>query len=264
MKQTSQTNTCTNAERVNILGVGVSTINLEQALDYMACCIELKQRTYIVVASVFTIMTAYKDPTFRQLVNDAGLVTPDGMPLVFISRWWGYRGVTRVYGPDLMLAFCERAAQHGYRSLFYGGQPGVPEELAQRLKARQPAFSVVGTVSPPYRPLTPEEDEAAIQMINAANPDVVWVALGSPKQEMWIAEHRHRINAPILIGVGYAFDIHSGRLPQAPLWMQQAALEWLFRLWIEPRRLWKRYLLVNPQFIILIILQMLKLRRFVL
>jgi N-acetylglucosaminyldiphosphoundecaprenol N-acetyl-beta-D-mannosaminyltransferase len=253
-----------NAERVNILGVGVGAITIEQALEYMMCCIRMNQRAHIVVASVFTVMTAYKDAAFRAVVNRAGLVTPDGMPLVFLCRWWGRREVTRVYGPDLMLAFCERAAQHGYRNFFYGGQPGVPEELARRLISRYPTLSIAGAFSPPFRPLTPEEDEAIVEQINAAKPDVVWVALGSPKQEVWIAEHRDRLDAPVLIGVGYAFDIHSGRLPQAPRWMQRTALEWLFRLWIEPRRLWRRYLLNNPQFVLLVVLQILNLRRFVL
>ncbi|MBZ0298780.1 MAG: WecB/TagA/CpsF family glycosyltransferase [Anaerolineae bacterium] len=256
----NQPDNCAEIERVNILGVGVSAIRIPETLEFIACCIARHQPTYIVVASVHTIVSAYRRVAFRSLVNRAGLVTPDGMPLVLLCRRWGYPGTERVYGPDLMLAVCEQAARSGDRHFFYGGQPGVPEEVARRLQERFPGLPVAGTYSPPYRDLTPEEEEAVTSMINDAQPDVVWVALGSPRQEAWIAAHRDRLDAPVLIGVGYAFDIHSGRLPQAPRWMQRAALEWLFRLWIEPRRLWKRYLVNNPLFVILVILQILKRR----
>lgn len=161
----------------------------------------------------------------------------------------------RVYGPDLMLALCERSLEKGYRHFFYGGAPGVPERLAERLGARFPGLRVVGTFSPPFRPLTLEEDEKVVRMINGASPDILWVGLGAPKQERWMAEHRDRLRVPVMIGVGAAFDFYAGVKRQAPRWMQRAGLEWLFRLCQEPRRLWRRYLLNIPRFLCLVAAQ---------
>jgi N-acetylglucosaminyldiphosphoundecaprenol N-acetyl-beta-D-mannosaminyltransferase len=157
--------------------------------------------------------------------------------------------MARVYGPDLMLALAERAAAHGWRSFFYGGKDGVPDQLVAKLQERYPAFISVGTYSPPFRPLTPEEDDAIVARINDAKPDLVWVGLSTPKQERWMAAHVGRLTAPALLGVGAAFDIHAGTLPQAPRWMQKRGLEWLYRLYREPRRLWRRYLSNNPRFV---------------
>jgi N-acetylglucosaminyldiphosphoundecaprenol N-acetyl-beta-D-mannosaminyltransferase len=252
---------CSPFPRVNILGVGVSAIHMQQALDQIMCWIEHRFLTYVVVAPVSSIMYAHQDPTLRQVINAAGMVTPDGMPLVFLGRWMGYRHVDRVYGPDLMLAASALMAERGYTSFYYGGAEKVPEMLADRMAARFPGLKIVGTYSPPFRALTLEEDAAVVARINAANPDVVWVALGNPKQEIWMAEHRPRLNAPVLIGVGAAFDFHTGRIPQAPRWMQRRALEWLFRLATEPRRLWRRYLIYNPLFMFFMMLQITGLRR---
>lgn len=254
-------NPCPPPERTNILGVGVSAVNMRLALDQIACWIEQRARQYVIVCPVYTVMMCQEQPALRELINRAGMVTPDGMPLVFLSRRMGQPHVARVYGPDLMLAFCELAAGRGYTSYFYGGAEGVPEQLAGALCARFPGLRVVGTYSPPYRDPGVPEDDAVIEQINAANPDVVWVGLGSPKQDYWIAQHRDRLNAPVLIGVGAAFDIHTGRLPQAPRWMQRSGLEWLFRLLAEPRRLWRRYVVYNPLFVFYMALQVLGLRR---
>jgi len=182
-------------------------------------------------------MECQRDPELRRIYNASGMTTPDGMPLVWLSRLHGYHHVDRVYGPDLMLALCERSVKRGYRHFFYGGAEGVPEHLAARLQSRFPGLIVAGTYSPPFRPLRPEEDEQIVQLINETSPDIVWVGLGSPKQERWMAEHIDRLTAPVLIGVGAAFDFHTGRKPQAPRWMQRSGLEWLFRLLTEPRRL---------------------------
>ena len=171
------------------------------------------------------------------------------MPLVWLSRARGFGYVNRVYGPDLMLALCERSLSKGYRHFLYGGAPGVPEKLAENLKRRFPGLDVVGTYSPPFRPLTHEEDERVVRMINEAGPDIVWVGLSTPKQERWMAGHIGRLEAPVLIGVGAAFDFHSGVKRQAPRWMQRSGLEWLFRLLTEPRRLWRRYLIYNSLFV---------------
>jgi N-acetylglucosaminyldiphosphoundecaprenol N-acetyl-beta-D-mannosaminyltransferase len=249
-------------ERVNVLGVGVSAVNMQQALDTIGGWIEQRSKAYVVVCPVYTVMLCQRDPSLRAIVNQAGLVTPDGMPLVFLSRWMGHKHVQRVYGPDLMLAFSELASQGGYRQFYYGGAEGVPEKVAEVLARRFPGLQVAGTFSPPFRDLTAEEEEELARRISAARPDVVWVALGSPKQDYWMARFRELLDAPVLIGVGAAFDFLSGRVPQAPGWMRGAGLEWLFRLGTEPRRLWRRYLIYSPQFVLAVLLQRTGLRRF--
>jgi len=247
--------------RANILGVGVSALNMTMALEVIEGWIERREPHYVCVTGVHGVMESQRDENLRRIHNRAGLVTPDGMPLVWLSRLQGFRHVERVYGPDLMLALCERSAAKGYRHFFYGGAEGVPEQLASVLQKRFPGLQVAGTFSPPFRPLTPEEDDQIIQMINEAAPDIVWVGLSTPKQERWMAEHVGRLTAPVLIGVGAAFDFLTGRKPQAPRWMQRAGLEWLFRLLTEPRRLWRRYLINNPLFVALVVLQALGVRR---
>ncbi len=253
--------TGTPQERAYILGVGVSAINMKMAVEIIEGWIERREPHYVCVTGVHGVMESQRDPALRAIHNRAGLVTPDGMPLVWLSRLKGFAHVERVYGPDLTLALCERAAQRGYRHFFYGGAPGVPEALAAELTRRFPGLQVAGTFSPPFRPLTPEEDEEVVRMINAAEADIVWVGLSTPKQERWMADHVGRLTAPVLIGIGAAFDFLTGRKPQAPRWMQQAGLEWLFRLLTEPRRLWRRYLVNNPLFLTLIALEMLGIRQ---
>ena len=185
-------------------------------------------------------------PRFRALRdvhNAADMVTPDGMPLVWLGRLFGHRHVTRVYGPDLLLELCAATAIPGLRHFFYGGGEGVAEILTSRLRERFPALVVAGTCTPPYRPLSAAERATIIETIEASRPDIVWVGLGAPKQERWMAEFAPNLRIPVLIGVGAAFDFHAGVKPQAPRWMQRSGLEWLFRLATEPRRLWRRYLL---------------------
>ena len=184
------------------------------------------------------------------------------MPLVWLSRLSGGSPVGRVYGPDLMLAVCERSVGRGYRHFLYGGGPSVAEKLASQLQNRFPGLGIVGAYSPPFRPLTQREDQEIVERINAAQPDFVWVGLGAPKQEHWMADHLVKLNATVLIGVGAAFDFHSGVKVQAPYWMQRSGLEWFFRLLSEPRRLWRRYLVYNTKFLYLIFLQSLGLAAF--
>jgi N-acetylglucosaminyldiphosphoundecaprenol N-acetyl-beta-D-mannosaminyltransferase len=210
------------------------------------------EQHYVCVTGVHGVMECQRDPELRGIHNRSGLTTPDGMPMVWAGRYAGAR-ISRVYGPDLMLALCAVAAERGWRHYFYGGGDGTPERLADRLRERFPALRVVGTCSPPFRPLTEEEDAAIVQAINGASPDIVWVGLSTPKQERWMANHVGRVRAPVLIGVGAAFDIHAGTLAQAPRWMQRSGLEWLYRLIREPRRLWKRYLVNNPAFVVRIL-----------
>jgi N-acetylglucosaminyldiphosphoundecaprenol N-acetyl-beta-D-mannosaminyltransferase len=249
-------------ERVNVLGVGISAINMTRALDIIDGWIASRQQNYVCVTNAHGVMESQRDESLRRIHNAAGLVTPDGMPLVWLLRLKGFDQVKRVYGPDLMLALCERSISKGYRHFLYGGAGGVPEELANNLQKRFLGLEVVGTYSPPFRSLSDEEDEQIVQLINETNPDIVWVGLSTPKQESWMAEHVHRLTAPALIGVGAAFDFHSGRKKQAPNWMQHSGLEWLFRLMSEPRRLGRRYLVNNPLFVLRVLQQMLGLRHY--
>jgi N-acetylglucosaminyldiphosphoundecaprenol N-acetyl-beta-D-mannosaminyltransferase len=207
-------------------------------------------------------MESQRDGELRRIHNEAGLVTPDGMPLVWISRLKGHAQVGRVYGPDLMLVFCEASERQGYRHFLYGGGAGVAELLASRLKERFPGLAIVGTLCPPFRALEPDEDDEVVRCINQARPDIVWVGLSTPKQERWMRAHFGRLTAPVLVGVGAAFDFHAGLKRQAPRWIQRSGLEWLFRLAAEPRRLWRRYLYNNPRFVFLVALQLLGLRRY--
>lgn len=247
--------------KVNILGVQVSCINMQDAPMEMERWVQEGEQHYICVCPNHTVMECRRNPRLRAVVNGAGLVTPDGMSVVWVCWLYGYRHVERVYGPDLMLAFSALAAQKGYTSFYYGAAPGVPERLAERLQREFPGLRVVGTYSPPFRLLTPEEDEQIVKMINAANPDVVWVGLSSPKQDFWMAEHVGRLKAPVMIGVGAAFDFLSGSKRQAPRWIQRKGLEWVWRLAQEPRRLWRRNLDTPPYFFN-VLLQWTKLKSF--
>ncbi len=247
--------------RVNILGVGVSAIDTTMALESIEGWIRSRDSHYVCVTGVHGVMESQRDDAVKAIHNTAGLVTPDGMPLVWVLRSRGFRYVDRVYGPDLMLALCNLSVRRGYRHFLYGGAEGVGEQLTTSLQHRFPGLQIVGTFSPPFRPLTADESERAVQMINEANPDIVWVGLSTPKQERWMANHVGRVTAPVLIGVGAAFDFHAGIKRQAPQLMQRMGLEWLFRLLTEPRRLWRRYLVNNPKFIFLLLLQMTGLRK---
>jgi N-acetylglucosaminyldiphosphoundecaprenol N-acetyl-beta-D-mannosaminyltransferase len=179
------------------------------------------------------------------------MVTPDGMPLVWFLRWVRSQHVARVYGPDLMQEITALSSRRGYKQFYYGGTEGVTEKLQDVLTRKHPSLKVAGAISPPFRRLTPAEDQAVIQRINDAKPDILWVGLSTPKQEIWMAEHVGRVNVPVMIGVGAAFDFLSGTKRQAPIWMQRCGLEWLFRLCSEPRRLWFRYARIVPCFILL-------------
>lgn len=247
--------------RTNVLGVGISAINMHLAIREIDRLIAARERSYICVTGAHGVMECQRDERLREIHNGAGLVTPDGMPLVWLSRWHGARHVSRVYGPDLMLAFCEHSQTSGCRHFFFGGAKGIPERLVERLRTLFPGLIVAGICSPPFRDLTDEEDRAMIKRINAARPDIVWVGLSTPKQERWMAAHRQPLEAPVLIGVGAAFDFHAGVKPQAPRWMQRNGLEWLFRLLSEPGRLGRRYAYIVPMFSLLVLLQELGLRR---
>jgi N-acetylglucosaminyldiphosphoundecaprenol N-acetyl-beta-D-mannosaminyltransferase len=249
-------------ERANILGIGVSPLTMRQALDAIDHWIARRRPHYVCVTSVHGVMESQRDDGLRHIHNAAGLVTPDGMPLVWLSRLKGFRHVERVYGPDLLLALCRHSIHTGYRHFFYGGGPGVPQQLAANLRRRFPGLRVAGTYAPPFRYLLPEEDARIVEIVNEANPDIVWVGLSTPKQERWMAAHMGRVRAPVMIGVGAAFDFHAGLKKQAPRWMRASGLEWSFRLLMEPRRLWSRYLINGPLFFTLLFLQTLGVKQY--
>lgn len=239
--------------RENLLGTHVSAINMEMALTQFDLWLAERRSQYVCVTPAHSIMDGYNQPKLRTIFNASGMTVPDGMAIVWILKLKGHSHVQRVYGPDLLMAACEHGLPKRCRHYFYGGAPEVTEKLAQRLLNDFPGLQIAGIYTPPFRPLTTEEDEEVTQQINEANADIIWVGLGSPKQEFWMQAHLDKINTSIMVGVGAAFDFLSGNKPQAPLWMQHNGLEWLFRLLHEPKRLWPRYR-QYPKFVVLIIL----------
>ncbi len=213
---------------------------------------------YICVTSVHGIIMAKDDPGFAEVLNTADIATPDGMPVVWALRSFGSKGQQRVYGPTLMLQLCESAAKHGYGIFLYGGRPEVLPLLEGRLHQKFLGLRIVGRYSPPFRVLTSDEDHAIQQTIRDSGAHLLFVGISTPKQERWMFEHRHAFPGVTMLGVGAAFDFHAGCTPQAPPWMQRLGLEWLFRLGTEPRRLWRRYLLITPRFLPLWLGQRLK------
>jgi N-acetylglucosaminyldiphosphoundecaprenol N-acetyl-beta-D-mannosaminyltransferase len=245
-------------ETVRILGVDVSAITVQDALAEIASWIAKRTQHYVCITGAHGVIASRDDPTLRDIHNSAGLVTPDGMPLVWMSHALGYKRTRRVYGPDLMRALSGVSARRGYRQFYYGGAETVAERLANTLAVTYPGLQIAGYHCPPFRSPTPEEDEAIISQINAAKPDIVWIGLSTPKQEFWMASHMGRIEAPVMIGVGAAFDFLAGLKPQAPVWMQRRGLEWLYRLSTEPRRLWRRYATIVPRFLVLAAWQLMR------
>ena len=244
-----------------VLGLRVDALSPSEVVAVVERWIAGRRREYICLANVHAVMERLRDPELFPVYRDAGLCLPDGVPLVWLGRLGG-APAQRVYGPDLTLLLAARARELGWRVFFYGGAEGVADALARSLEARFPGLCIAGTESPPYRPLTLDEDVDAVRRINASGADIVFVGLGCPRQERWSAEHRSRLDAPVLLGVGAAFDFHTGRVRQAPRWMMSAGLEWLFRLSQEPRRLWYRYLVYNSLFLFHVLLEKLGLRRY--
>jgi N-acetylglucosaminyldiphosphoundecaprenol N-acetyl-beta-D-mannosaminyltransferase len=245
-----------------VLNVRVDAIQIPDAIDRIEWWIRNRSRCrYVAVTGMHGVTEAQRDSSLRNMLNAADLVVPDGMPLVWIGRLRGFALRRRVYGPELMLEFFKATASKGYRHFLYGGSPEVCEHLAGALRRRFPGVAIAGAYSPPYRPLTPMERAEIVEKINSAQPDIVWVGLSTPKQERWMHEFRSLLRVPVLIGVGAAFDINSGAKRQAPEWMREHGLEWLFRLLQEPRRLWRRYLVCGSQFAFLVAMELLGVRR---
>ncbi len=241
--------------RAKVLGVGVSAINMEQALSCCERLLDDQGKGYICVTGVHGIMEAQRDPALRRILNESLLSTPDGMPTVWVGRLQGHAGMRRVYGPDFMLEMCGRFVARGCRHFLYGGGPGTVEKLKRRLESLVPGIRIVGAYAPPFRPLTTSEEDELVSWLADLRPDIVWVGLSTPKQERFMAQMLCRLDTRLMVGVGAAFDIHAGLLREAPPWMKSCGLQWLHRLCLEPRRLWKRYALNNPVFLWRIMLQ---------
>jgi N-acetylglucosaminyldiphosphoundecaprenol N-acetyl-beta-D-mannosaminyltransferase len=252
--------------RYNVLGVGVHAVDMCSAVAAITAAVREGARGYVCVTGAHGIIEAQSSDAFRSVLNRSLLTVPDGMPLVWIGRGAGRRGVGRVYGPDLMQELCRATASDGPAAgmthFFYGGKPGVADELKAAMETRFPGIRVVGTYCPPFRPLTADEAEALREQVAAAKPDLFWVGLSTPKQEQFMAAHLAGLDARVMLGVGAAFDLHTGHMRDAPRWMKQCSLQWLHRLCQEPGRLGRRYAYIVPAFTWGVILQAVRLRRY--
>lgn len=231
-----------------IINSNISTLSFKETVSAIETWISKRQKKYVCICNTHSVVTASNDITFEEVLNEAGLCTPDGMPLVWALRSYGYTEQERVDGPNLMLKLCELSIVKKYKIFLYGGTKETLEELTQTLLKQYDGIEIVGTHSPPFRQLTQEEDNEVMNMINSTEADIVFVSLGCPKQEYWMYHHRDRING-IMIGVGAAFDFITGRIKRPPMLFQRLGLEWLFRLFKEPKRLWKRYAYNNPVYV---------------
>jgi N-acetylglucosaminyldiphosphoundecaprenol N-acetyl-beta-D-mannosaminyltransferase len=248
--------------RVNILGVGVNAINMPQAVDLVSSAVSQGRKGYVCVTGVHGIMEAQKDPVFRTILNRSMLTTPDGMPTVWVGRLNAYSQMRRVYGPDFMMEVCSVSVERGYTHFLYGGVEGVADRLKSELTTKFPGLNVVGTYTPPFRPLNASENAELQATISKLRPDFFWVGLSTPKQERFMAEYLSKLDAKVMVGVGAAFDIHTGRAQDSPDWVKSAGLQWLHRLLQEPSRLWKRYLINNPIFMYKMTSQLLGLTKY--
>lgn len=240
-----------------ILCTRIDGTSYGEVCDRIQTLVESRQSSYIIAANVHVVVTAYWHRQYRKILNQATIVTPDGMPLVIGMRWLGIKHQPRVYGPDLMLALCDCAATSNLSIYLYGSTPQTLQKLSHKLKTKFPTLKIAGTHSPPFRALTSTEEEADIERIRQSGAAVVFVGLGCPKQEEWMHRQMGKLEA-VMIGVGAAFRFHSGEVTQAPRWMMKAGLEWFFRLLQEPRRLWRRYFVTNIAFMFLFSWQLLR------
>lgn len=252
----------TDTARANILGVGVHAVDMGGAVGIIETAISEGRKGYVCLTGVHGVMEAQRNDEFRGILDRALLVAPDGMPTVWIGRAQQFRQMRRVYGPDLMLEICRESVEKRTTHFLYGGNPGVATVLRNNLEKWYPGIRIVGTHTPPFRPLFPDEQREIEDKLAKLNPDIVWVGMSTPKQERFMAENIERFSCRVMIGVGAAFDIHTGGLRDAPQWMKQAGLQWAHRLFQEPSRLGKRYLVNNPAFLWKAALQLAGLRRY--
>lgn len=237
------------------MGLAIDAVTFEQAVECIESFVSSGRKHAVCVNSAQDVVIAQDNPEFRDIVNGADLATADGWPVVWSLRRRGYAQPHRVTGPDLMWALCSRSGMTGHSHFFYGGAPGVPEKLCEVFERKFPGFRAAGAYSPPFRPLTPEEDEDIIQRINESGADFVWVGISTPKQHYWMRDHREKLDARVIATVGAAFDFHSGRVRRAPKWMCDCGLEWFHRICKEPCRLGPRYLRTLPRYLVLEIAQ---------
>ena len=236
-------------EYADVLGVKVSAINMKLAVELADQWVTAGSPGYICVTGVHGVMEAQTDSELRRILNHACINTPDGMPMSWIGHLQGFREMDRVFGPDFMTAMCRLSVERGYRNFLYGGKPGVAELLSEALQHKFPGLQVVGTYTPPFRNLTPEEEEEILAQVKESRPHILWVGLSTPKQERFMAQYVDRLQTPLLVGVGAAFDYHTGRIRDCSGWIKRAGLQWLHRLMQDPRHLWRRYLRNNPAFL---------------
>lgn len=232
----------------NIMGVNIAAINMEWLLDFTEKNIKELSGDYLCVSNVHTTVTSYDDPDYCAVQNGGIMAIPDGGPLSTVGRKRGFQNMERTTGPSYMGEILKLSAEKGYRYYFYGSTEETLEKLYQKLTASYPSIQIAGMYSPPFRPTTPEEDAAVVKRINETKPDFVWVGLGAPKQEKWMAAHQGVVEG-FMVGVGAGFDYFAGNIERAPEWMQKCNLEWFYRLMQDPKRLFKRYLVTNTKFI---------------
>jgi N-acetylglucosaminyldiphosphoundecaprenol N-acetyl-beta-D-mannosaminyltransferase len=245
-----------------ILGLPIAMTDYEQAMDVMDGMVARRERGYVCAVAVHAVMVAQRDAQMKRALLGSTLTVPDGMPLVWAANALGENLPNRVYGPELMRRYSQRCAAQGHRVWLYGGRDqGHLVQLALRLRQHHDDIKIVGGYAPPFRALTVDEEDALAEQINQANPDVLWVGIGVPKQEKWMARMREKLEVPVMCAVGAAFDFHAGRISQAPAWMQDRGLEWTYRIAQEPRRLLPRYLYYNPRFMISFARQLVRERR---
>lgn len=249
-------------DKINILGVGISRISIKEAIEQIGKYMAGGGYHYVLASNVHTVIMSQCDNAYRRLTNEADIALPDGKPLVWAAGLLEKARLQRICGRDLMSSVCKESLKSGYSHYFLGGRETVLSTLIKKLETKYPGLNIAGYYSPPFRPLTKEEDRRIIQMINDSKADIVWVGLGAPKQEQWIAEHLGKIKSPVMVAVGAVFDFFSGNVKQAPQWMQKVGLEWFFRFCVEPHRLWRRYIYNNPKFMYLLLCQTLGLRKF--
>lgn len=248
--------------RANVLGVGVHAVNLQIAAHIIELAIEDDLKGYVCVTGVHGVMEAQRNRRFKDILDRAMLVVPDGVPTVWIGRLEGHSDMGRVFGPDLMMELCRSSVVSGHTHFLYGGKPGIAEELKQNLENQYPGIRVIGTYTPPFRPLSEMEQAELQQELDRLSPDIMWIGLSTPKQEQFMAENLSSLTCKVMIGVGAAFDIHTGRVKDAPRWIKTAGLQWLHRLCQEPSRLWRRYLVNNFGFVLQVLLQFTRIKRY--
>jgi N-acetylglucosaminyldiphosphoundecaprenol N-acetyl-beta-D-mannosaminyltransferase len=236
-------------DRIDVLGVGVHAVALKQSVRAIESALDAGLKGFVCITGVHGVMEAQHDERFRGVLNSSLLTTPDGMPMVWVGRLQGHRGMRRVFGPDLMRVVCSRSVGKGYTHFLYGGSEGVADELRDWMQVKFPGIKVLGTFTPPFAPLSSKQLSELEARIAELKPDIMWIGLSTPKQERFMAEHIARFSTKLMIGVGAAFDYHTGRVQDAPRWMKLSGLQWLHRLAQDPKRLWKRYAINNPLFL---------------